>query len=149
LSQNSRFTAADLGDLTYRGLVLRKKGKQTIAVKDTLDGAISGSVSIDVSYWVAQSRHGEGPRMRVCRQVSQPDLRRRRAYRELSAILLHTLPVRAQCHYNANHADGLSSTPAKSLKSTPIQHQSNVSQMADAPDSKSGPCQQVLAGGTG
>jgi hypothetical protein len=55
-----------------------------------------------------------------------------------SAILLHTLPMSAQCDYNAIDSRGLSQTSAKSLKSTSIQHQPNVTQMADAPDSKSG-----------
>jgi hypothetical protein len=37
------------GCTSSTGLVLRKRGKQTIAVKDTLDGTITGSVSINVS----------------------------------------------------------------------------------------------------
>jgi hypothetical protein len=49
LPKNYTFTAADLGVHIFTGLMLRKKGKQTIAVKDTLDGSIIGSLSIDVS----------------------------------------------------------------------------------------------------
>jgi ELWxxDGT repeat protein len=49
LPRNYNFTAADRGVHTFTGLVLRKKGKQTIAVKDTLDGSITGSVLIDVT----------------------------------------------------------------------------------------------------
>jgi len=33
---------------TFTGLVLRKKGKQTITVIDTLDSSLTASVSIDV-----------------------------------------------------------------------------------------------------
>jgi hypothetical protein len=38
------FTAADKGVHTFTGLVLRKKGKQTITITDTLNGALTGSV---------------------------------------------------------------------------------------------------------
>jgi hypothetical protein len=48
LPRNYTFTAADQGVHTFTGLVLRKKGKQTITVTDTLDGALTASVSIDV-----------------------------------------------------------------------------------------------------
>ena len=33
----------------FTGLVLRKKGKQTITVTDTLDGSLTASVLIDVT----------------------------------------------------------------------------------------------------
>jgi hypothetical protein len=56
-----------------------------------------------------------------------------------SAIFLHTLPVSAQRDYNAVDAEGWRETSAKPLESTSIQHQANVRQMADAPDSKTGP----------
>jgi hypothetical protein len=49
LPKNYAFTAADLGVHTFTGLVLKKKGKQTITVTDTLDGSITGSVSINVN----------------------------------------------------------------------------------------------------
>jgi ELWxxDGT repeat protein len=48
LPGNYTFTAADLGAHTFTGLVLKKKGKQTITVTDTADGSITGSVSINV-----------------------------------------------------------------------------------------------------
>jgi ELWxxDGT repeat protein len=48
LPTNYTFTAADLGVHTFTGLVLRKKGKQTITVADTLDSSITGSVSVGV-----------------------------------------------------------------------------------------------------
>jgi hypothetical protein len=48
LPRNYIFTAADLGVHTFTGLVLRKKGNQTITVTDTADGSITGSVSINV-----------------------------------------------------------------------------------------------------
>ena len=38
------FTAADKGMHTFTGLVLRKKGKQTITITDTLNSSITGSV---------------------------------------------------------------------------------------------------------
>jgi hypothetical protein len=60
-----------------------------------------------------------------------------------SAIPLHTLPVSDQCDYNASEADGHRETSARPLKSASLQHQSNVRQMADAPDSKSGPRKEV------
>jgi hypothetical protein len=59
-----------------------------------------------------------------------------------SAILLHTLPMSAQRDYNAIDAEGYRETSAKHLISTSIQHQPNVRLMADAPDSKSGPCKR-------
>jgi hypothetical protein len=53
------------------------------------------------------------------------------------------LPVSAQRDYYAIDVEGHCETSAKSLKSTPIQHQPNVRVMADAPDSKSGRRQGV------
>ena len=44
LPTNHAFTAADHGAHTFTGLVLNKKGKQTITVTDTLNSAITGSV---------------------------------------------------------------------------------------------------------
>jgi adhesin/invasin len=38
------FTAADKGMHTFTGLVLRKKGKQTITITDRLNSALTGSV---------------------------------------------------------------------------------------------------------
>jgi ELWxxDGT repeat protein len=49
LPTNYMFTAADLGVHTFTGLILRKKGTQTITVTDTLDSSIAGSVSVGVS----------------------------------------------------------------------------------------------------
>jgi ELWxxDGT repeat protein len=48
LPKNYTFTAADAGVHTFTGLVLRKKGKQTITVTDTLDGSLTASVPINV-----------------------------------------------------------------------------------------------------
>jgi hypothetical protein len=48
LPKNYTFTAADAGVHTFTGLVLRKKGKQTITVIDTLDSSLTASVLIDV-----------------------------------------------------------------------------------------------------
>ena len=48
LPTNYTFTAADHGVHTFTGLVLRKKGKQTITVTDTLDSSLTASVLIDV-----------------------------------------------------------------------------------------------------
>src|SRR5262249_18503564 len=48
LPRNSTFTASDQGVHTFTGLVLRKKGKQTITVTDTLNSFITASVWIDV-----------------------------------------------------------------------------------------------------
>ena len=44
LPQDYTFTASDQGVHTFTGLVLRKKGKQTITVTDTLDGSLTASV---------------------------------------------------------------------------------------------------------
>ena len=49
LPKNYTFTAADQGVHTFTGLVLKKKGKQTITVTDTLDGSLTASVMIDVT----------------------------------------------------------------------------------------------------
>ena len=49
LPKNYRFTASDSGVHTFTGLVLKKKGKQTIAVTDTLNSSLTASVLIDVS----------------------------------------------------------------------------------------------------
>ena len=57
---------------------------------------------------------------------------------QVSALLLHLLPMRAQCDYNAIDAEGHRETPAISLNSTSIQHQPSASGMADAPDSIAG-----------
>jgi hypothetical protein len=48
LPGNYTFTAADAGVHIFTGLVLRKKGKQTIAVKDTQNSSITGSLDIQV-----------------------------------------------------------------------------------------------------
>jgi hypothetical protein len=48
LPSNYTFTATDLGAHTFVGLVLKKKGKQTITVTDTLDRSLTGSVTIQV-----------------------------------------------------------------------------------------------------
>jgi hypothetical protein len=48
LPGNSTFWATDQGVHTFTGLVLRKKGKQTITVIDPLDGSLTASVPIDV-----------------------------------------------------------------------------------------------------
>jgi hypothetical protein len=48
LPTNYTFTAADLGVHTFTGLILRKKGTQSITVTDTLDSSLTTSVSINV-----------------------------------------------------------------------------------------------------
>jgi ELWxxDGT repeat protein len=48
LPRNYTFTAADPGVHTFTGLVLKKKGRQTITPTDTLDGSPTASVLIDV-----------------------------------------------------------------------------------------------------
>jgi uncharacterized repeat protein (TIGR03803 family) len=49
LPNNYTFTAAAAGVHTFTGLVLRKRGKQTITVTDTVDSALSTSASVNVS----------------------------------------------------------------------------------------------------
>jgi ELWxxDGT repeat protein len=48
LPRNYTFTAADLGVHTFTGLVLRKKGTQSITVTDALNSSLTASVLIDV-----------------------------------------------------------------------------------------------------
>jgi hypothetical protein len=48
LPKNYTFTAADQGLHTFTGLVLRKKGYQTITITDTLNSALTASVVVDV-----------------------------------------------------------------------------------------------------
>jgi hypothetical protein len=48
LPANYTFTAADQGVHTFTGVVLRKKGKQTITVTDTLNGALTITDTITV-----------------------------------------------------------------------------------------------------
>jgi hypothetical protein len=48
LPSNYTFQAADKGVHTFTGLILRKKGKQTITVTDTLHSGITGSVVVNV-----------------------------------------------------------------------------------------------------
>src|SRR5262249_59171821 len=48
LPRNYRFTAADQGMHTFAGLVLRKRGMQTITVTDTLNSSVTGSVIVNV-----------------------------------------------------------------------------------------------------
>jgi hypothetical protein len=45
LPGNYTFTAADKGVHTFAGLVLRKNGKQTITITDTLNSSLTGSVT--------------------------------------------------------------------------------------------------------
>jgi hypothetical protein len=42
------FTAADAGVHTFTGVILRKRGKQTITVTDTLNSALTASDVISV-----------------------------------------------------------------------------------------------------
>jgi hypothetical protein len=44
LPANYTFTAADKGVHRFFGLVLRKRGKQTITITDTLNGLLTASV---------------------------------------------------------------------------------------------------------
>jgi hypothetical protein len=48
LPSNHAFTASDSGVHTFTGLVLRKKGKQTITVTDTQDGTLTATDTINV-----------------------------------------------------------------------------------------------------
>jgi probable HAF family extracellular repeat protein len=48
LPKSYAFTAADLGVHTFSGLVLKKRGKQTITVTDTLASSLMARVAIDV-----------------------------------------------------------------------------------------------------
>jgi len=48
LPRNYTFTAADQGVHTFTGLVLKKRGQQTITVTDTLDSSLTASVWINV-----------------------------------------------------------------------------------------------------
>jgi hypothetical protein len=48
LPKNYTFTAADKGVHTFAGLVLRKRGFQKITITDTQNGALTGSVTVDV-----------------------------------------------------------------------------------------------------
>ena len=48
LPRNYRFTASDQGVHTFTGLVLRRRGTQTITVTDTLASSLTASVLIDV-----------------------------------------------------------------------------------------------------
>ena len=48
LPANYTFTAADAGVHTFTGLVLRKKGTQTISVIDTLDSTLADNLFLSV-----------------------------------------------------------------------------------------------------
>jgi ELWxxDGT repeat protein len=48
LPNNYTFTASDLGVHTFTGLVVKKKGTQSITVTDTLDGSLTASVLVNV-----------------------------------------------------------------------------------------------------
>jgi hypothetical protein len=48
LPANYTFTAADKGVHLFTGLILRKKGKQTITITDTLNGSLTSSVTENV-----------------------------------------------------------------------------------------------------
>jgi hypothetical protein len=85
-----------------------------------MPSAVGDSVGLEMAYQTEQLAASPFP------SVSVP-----------SAVLLHTLPVSAQCDYNASEAEGHRESSARPLKSRSIQHQPNVSRMADAPDSKS------------
>jgi hypothetical protein len=47
LPANYTFTAADKGVHTFTGLILPKKGKQTITVRDTQNSSLTGSDIVD------------------------------------------------------------------------------------------------------
>jgi uncharacterized delta-60 repeat protein len=49
LPKNYTFKAADAGAHTFTGVILRKKGKQTLTVSDTLDGALTATDTINVT----------------------------------------------------------------------------------------------------
>jgi hypothetical protein len=49
LPPNTTFTAADDGVLTFSGLKLKTRGKQTITVTDTRTSSIKGSATINVT----------------------------------------------------------------------------------------------------
>jgi uncharacterized repeat protein (TIGR03803 family) len=49
LPKNYTFTATDAGVHTFIGVILRKKGKQTLTVTDTQDGALTATDNISVS----------------------------------------------------------------------------------------------------
>ena len=49
LPANYTFTAADSGMHTFTGLKLKKKGTQTITFTDTLSGALTDSLTINVT----------------------------------------------------------------------------------------------------
>jgi hypothetical protein len=48
MPKNYTFTAADAGTHTFTGVILRKKGKQTITVIDALNSALTATDSISV-----------------------------------------------------------------------------------------------------
>jgi hypothetical protein len=48
LPRNYTFTASDKGMHTFTGLVLRKKGFQTITITDTHKSSLTGSITVDV-----------------------------------------------------------------------------------------------------
>jgi hypothetical protein len=48
LPKNYAFTRSDKGDHTFTGLVLRRRGYQTITITDPLISSLSGSVTVDV-----------------------------------------------------------------------------------------------------
>jgi len=48
LPANYTFTSADKGVHTFTGLILRKKGKQTITITDRLNSSLTASVIVDV-----------------------------------------------------------------------------------------------------
>jgi PKD repeat protein len=49
LPKNYTFTATDAGLHTFTGLILRKKGKQTLTLTDTLDSALTAANTISVA----------------------------------------------------------------------------------------------------
>jgi hypothetical protein len=48
LPRDYSFTAADQGVRTFTGLILRRRGTQTISVTDTLTSALTGSLTVEV-----------------------------------------------------------------------------------------------------
>jgi probable HAF family extracellular repeat protein len=73
LPANYTFTAADQGVHTFPGLVLKRRGAQTITATDTLNATITGTLNVNLVYRKSAARRESPGRVGAGRRVTSPE----------------------------------------------------------------------------